>query len=338
LERFDSYVGPEGLVSQAPNYMFLDWVPVGPFSLHHPPASMGMGYMTAVLYRALLHAAELDESCGEGSGARPYRERACELRDAFVRLLWDPHRGLYRDGLPGITRVQPYKWLPADPKEPSFTAHTNVMVVACGIAESASARAVIERVIDDDSLPTMQPYFLHYFFEALARTGLFERYALGYVRSWRRLLDEHPGSLKEKWESGDYSHAWSATPTYQLSARVLGVTPAAPGFSEFHVRPRLGELEWARGTVPTARGPVVLSWRRNGAVLSGTMRAPVGCIARLQLPGAARIEVRAGRRSVLTTDRDDRSGAWTVEEGEYDIEAAFAARGTSGGMEGERQG
>jgi alpha-L-rhamnosidase len=50
------------------------------------------------------------------------------------------------------------------------------------------------------------------------------------------------------------SHGWSSTPTRDLLVRTLGVTPAEPGFARARVAPRLGDLSWARGAVPTPRG------------------------------------------------------------------------------------
>jgi hypothetical protein len=61
-------------------------------------------------------------------------------------------------------------------------------------------------------------------------------------------------SWSETWYGGTTSHAWSATPTRDLSTRTLGVTPAEPGFGVARVAPSLGDLEWVRGAVPTPYG------------------------------------------------------------------------------------
>ena len=63
IDQFTSYIGPNGIISEAPNYMFMDWVQVHDdenpqirFPCHHPPAVIGHGYMTALFYRALADA------------------------------------------------------------------------------------------------------------------------------------------------------------------------------------------------------------------------------------------------------------------------------------------
>jgi hypothetical protein len=58
-------------------------------------------------------------------------------------------------------------------------------------------------------------------------------------------------------------HGWAAGPTAWLSEHVLGVSPAAPGFAEAAIRPHLGGLDWARGTVPTPHGVIGVSHERR---------------------------------------------------------------------------
>lgn len=55
--------------------------------------------------------------------------------------------------------------------------------------------------------------------------------------------------------------AWSASPTYVLSRSVLGVNPTAPEYASYTVVPQPGDLTWAKGTIPTPKGNVTVSWR-----------------------------------------------------------------------------
>ena len=73
------------------------------------------------------------------------------------------------------------------------------------------------------------------------------------------------------WESfeptASLCHGFSATPVYQLSTEVLGVSPLEPGFAPLPHRAAAADLDWARGIVPTVRGDVArrLDARRGGA-------------------------------------------------------------------------
>ena len=51
-------------------------------------------------------------------------------------------------------------------------------------------------------------------------------------------------------------HGWAGGPTAWLSRNVLGIEPAAPGFSKVRITPRLGRLDWAEGTYPTPKGVI----------------------------------------------------------------------------------
>lgn len=44
---------------------------------------------------------------------------------------------------------------------------------------------------------------------------------------------------------------------------ILGVRPAAPGYSKIAVTPHSGGLDWAKGTVVTPRGKVTVEWHKK---------------------------------------------------------------------------
>lgn len=58
-------------------------------------------------------------------------------------------------------------------------------------------------------------------------------------------------------------HGWAAGPTAWLIEHVLGLRPAAPGFGRIEVKPNLGDLEFAEGSLPTPHGVVNVKHRRG---------------------------------------------------------------------------
>jgi alpha-L-rhamnosidase len=54
------------------------------------------------------------------------------------------------------------------------------------------------------------------------------------------------------------SHGWSAGPAALLPELVLGVRPAADGWSAFTVDPELGDLDWAEAVVPVPTGDLTV--------------------------------------------------------------------------------
>jgi alpha-L-rhamnosidase len=275
LEVFADYRGDEGLVSQTPDYMFIDWVQHGRFSLHHPPAALGMGSMTAFYVEALRRAADLEAAVGDAATAAQHRRAAEETADTFRRLLWDDQAGLYADGLCGISKAAPHRWLPPDPAEPlPPTAHVNVLAVLAGIAPSEDSARLLRACLAERGVPKQQPYFMHFVFDALEQAGCYEELASGLLDLWRPMLRENPASLREMWSHGDYSHAWGGTPLVQCSGRILGVRPAAPGCRAMAIRPYPCGLDFARGVVPTPLGDVEVDWRISDGVFRLRYRAP----------------------------------------------------------------
>jgi hypothetical protein len=51
-----------------------------------------------------------------------------------------------------------------------------------------------------------------------------------------------------------------------LVRHVLGITPAEPGYGSVRVSPSLGDLQWARATVPTPHGWITVEAHADGRV------------------------------------------------------------------------
>src|ERR1043166_7687177 len=83
-----------------------------------------------------------------------------------------------------------------------------------------------------------------------------------------------PGSSRDHAEDVFRQRGSGAAPA--LTEYVLGVIPTAPGFAEFTVRPHVGDLKWAYGTVPTPHGPIRVSWQVDDGRLQLDVRAPAG--------------------------------------------------------------
>ena len=94
-------------------------------------------------------------------------------------------------------------------------------------------------------------------------------------------------SWTECWAGGTVSHGWSSTPTRDLVQRVLGITPAEPGFAVASIEPELGPLEWARGAAPSPHG--LISVDVSGDSIAVESPVPVVCRGRRYEAGSHRI-------------------------------------------------
>ena len=297
MDKYDSWRGQNGIISEAPNYMFMDWVQIAGFGCHHPPAVIGQGYLTAFYYHGMEMASRVADLTGEPARIEKYKQQRAALAAAFNRELWVADKGLYRDGKPFVTHVKPGKWLPADKDIETFSPHVNLLAVLYDLAPTAQHAGIVEKVMAEQPLNT-QPWFMHWVFQALDHARLFDRFGTQQMRRWQIVPETQ--SFHEMWHGGDLSHGWCSTPLVQMSARVLGVTPTAPGFKTLTIRPQICDLAWARGSVPTPHGDVLVSWKWSDDQLALDVTIPDGTEADVMLPAKTE-HVKAGKHSFSST-------------------------------------
>lgn len=65
--------------------------------------------------------------------------------------------------------------------------------------------------------------------------------------------------------AGSMCHAWSSIHVGFYGKRTLGVTPLAPGFKKFEVKPYPGNCDFASGEIPTPSGNIEISWKKDAS-------------------------------------------------------------------------
>lgn len=281
MDTYASWRGTNGLISEAPNYMFMDWVKIGGFECHHPPAVIGQGYLTAFYYHGLAMAARVAALMGDSERVAKYAEQREEIAKAFNRELWVPARGLYRDGKAFQTSVKPYRWLPPDKDIETFSPHVNLLAVLYDLAPKERQAEIVEKVLTKDPLNT-QPWFMHWAFAAIDHAGLFDQYGTAQLGRWQIVPETQ--SFREMWHSGDLSHGWCSTPLVQMSECILGVAPSSPGYKTFAIHPNVCDLSWARGVVPTPHGDITISWKWADNKISVNVSVPYSLEGDIVLP------------------------------------------------------
>ena len=128
---------------------------------------------------------------------------------------------------------------------------------------------------------------------------------------------------------GDYSHGWIASPTYQMSSKILGVIPAAPGFDSILVRPVLCGLKWAKGSVPTPHGNVDVSWQAGGGKFEMNVTLPAGTDSLIEIPASntpayLRVKDAEGKAANVKFLRMEQGrAAYEAGPGSYRFESAW---------------
>jgi len=176
----------------------------------------------------------------------------------------------------------------------------NALIVLAGMANAAK---VNRDVLSVDPYRGLSTFYGYYVLQARARAGdtqgcldLMRNYwggmlEMGATTFWEHFevdwmpnatrVDELPvaGRPDIHADFGDHCyvglrhslcHGWAAGPTAWLSEHVLGVTAEEPGFRRVRIQPVLGDLEWARGAVPTPFGRITVEHKaaEDGSVES----------------------------------------------------------------------
>jgi alpha-L-rhamnosidase len=276
LDWFRRHADATGLPARLPYWNITDWCPWWPRGVV-PGADAGPTCIIASQYiLALDEAADLHRLAGDAAPAKALADEASLLRRRLHELFWSEAEGLYFDR----------------PGGPEISQYGNAWAIVCGAADEATRRRMLARFPSDPLLAPGSFFCWHAVFRALGLAGAYDRMPQ-FLGPWHESADAGLNTFVEEnsyWRS--LCHAWSAHPVIELLTRILGVTPARPGFAEIAVAPQPCGLDHAAGRVCTPRGPVEISWRRQGDTLAVTIDAPVGVPVHVSGPagGSRRFE------------------------------------------------
>jgi hypothetical protein len=137
-----------------------------------------------------------------------------------------------------------------------------------------------------------------------------DKAALDMMRSrYSRFLRMGIDTFSEHWTwtsaSGDWNTRYrslaqnaAGSPAWFLATKVLGVTPTAPGFAAFEIRPQLGDLEWAEGVVPSPKGDIPVRVEKKAGALSLTVTVPEGSSATVIWPDGRTEQLSPGSHRI----------------------------------------
>jgi hypothetical protein len=274
LRWFEPFCDDTGVPTDVYAWVIIDWA-----SVHTEGVSAAL---CGLWGRGLLELAEMAAWLGDEGRAGWARGTHERLRAGFERL-WDPDRQRYIDSfIPGQDRPMASQHGQAAAIVGDLAPRDRWARLVDVITTEADLIHASFSVTDGPSLPSStwevrvggsflrsghpdpwwdtgrevvraQPFFRYVVHDALVAAGRADLIAEQCL-DWTWALERCDSSLTETWYGGTVSHGWAATPTRDLMQRVLGVTPAEPGFAVADVSPALGSLEWAEGAVPTPGG------------------------------------------------------------------------------------
>ena len=262
LARMKGSENEKGLIENVSGYSFVDWAFIDENSMFAPPRALGETFVNAMYYNYIKTAAKVYEILEMTDKARYYTKKAEEFKKTFNGTFFDAEKGLYFDGLNEMSPIN--MWIPENSEKRYYTRYSNTLAVLFDLCENDSQTEIMEWVLKPENLDGVQPYFMHYIFEALNKFGLFKKYGIDLINKWQVLVDDCEKGMREVWNNYegyeiDYSHGWGATPTYQLPNKISGIEIIEPGFKKIRLTPNLYGLDWAEIKIPTPYGEICLN-------------------------------------------------------------------------------
>ena len=196
---------------------------------------------------------------------------------ASLNRLWDADKQAYPDSIHADGSLSP-----------SSSQHTSFLALRYDVIGPENAPHALANLLSppEGMVRVGSPFAMMYFYEALEKAGqpdailrsIYECYlpmlAAGATTVWEVFPTsaDRPGGFPTR----SHTHAWSSAPLYFLSRIVLGIRQVETAGKAYEVSPYLGDLEWAAGSVATARGPLKVEWRKEDGRLTVKISAPEG--------------------------------------------------------------
>ena len=270
-----------GLIADVPHWHFIEWADIG--------RTGEAAAFNALQVGALAALARLADAVERPRLAARCRTMAAATAASLASRHWDETRGVYVDS------VDPE----SGARAPRVSQHANALMLLFDIGPRERWLRILAAITDRSRLKlTAAPpivlvgeafdpvcdvvransFFAHFVYGGIAHAGGFAWVVEDMRATYGPMLATGTATLWESFHPGaSLCHGFSATPTWQLSAHALGITPTRPGFAAFAVDPNPGGLAAAKGVVPTPHGPIAVDWRVTGRRLQMRVRHPDAC-------------------------------------------------------------
>ncbi len=302
LRWFEPFQNSHGVIQDLIEWDLIDWSAVS--------VSGQTALYTALWARGLREFAEMAGWLGEYA-SQAWAEELYEKARAGFEMFWDEERSSYIDHIvDGEVRAE-------------MSQLAGALAIVSGLAPQERWQRIIDTITDPDKvvirtwmfseddasgppdpsaprrftwdihtqIVMAEPFMSYTVHDAVAEAGLAGRLP-GLCRRWGQFLTGGYDTIGEDWKHGTHVHGWSCTPTKDLVFYVLGVMPAEPGYRAAKIAPRLGDLEWAKGKVPTPFGLITVEASKDKVIVD----SPVPFV--LDLEGQEPRNLKPGRHVI----------------------------------------
>jgi alpha-L-rhamnosidase len=297
MERFMAYLlrhNPDLLRTARRGNDYGDWLAVGADTPRDVLATAYWAHDAALM-------AEMAAALGRSERHAHYMRLREGIVAAFNRVYVDADGriegdtqtvyvlALHMDLLPSELRARAAERLVSDIERHGGHLTTGFVGVGllCPVLSATGHADVAHRLLREDTFPSWGYSIRH------GATTIWER--------WDGWTEE--GGFQTA-EMNSFNHYSLGSVGRWLYEHVAGIRPARPGYEHVVIAPEPGELEWARATYRSVRGPIGSAWRRVGGALELEVSLPPNVTATVVLPDGRTVEVGPGTHSFVVEDKE----------------------------------
>lgn len=225
----------------------------------------------ALFYQALVAMKRFALMSGQPGDTSGYAALMRSVENHFNPVFWDSAVGYYHD-----------------PAHPDWRDERGVaMAVLTGLVDSAKWPLVKNTL---DSVRHCGPWWERWVEEALFYMGeeniAFNRLQERYSTILARPLYAQIGTLPEHLpDGGTINHAWTGgPPILSMSQFMAGIAPDAPGYTAFHVLPKMASLNTLTAKVPSIKGDILVHADKSGGQFVLELTSPASTEALVGIP------------------------------------------------------
>ena len=204
VENFLAKRLPDGLLAPQGYWDYFDWTKewaAGHFTNTPTAALDGESALQNVFYvYAVQSLCRLLPKFNRADLAKAYEAECETLLRKVKEICFVPEKGLLKEG----------------PNTEEYTQHTQIYAVLTGMISGEEAKAIMEKVITDESLIQCSFVQKFYLFRALEMVGMYDRTEKLW-EPWQEFIDLHCTTFPETpFDPRSDCHAWSALPLYEF--------------------------------------------------------------------------------------------------------------------------
>lgn len=277
-KNFKRFINEQGLL-EISAWNMLDW------AFMDTPENGVVTHQNALLVKALRETAELAKLLGKEEDKEFLLGFAEDLQKAINEHLWDEGKQAFIDSIHADGK-----------RSQTFSLQTQVIVYLSD-ATTEERKKILEGYLlepPEDFVKIGSPFMSFFYFEALTKMGRIQEILHNIRKNWGLMLDYGATTCWEtfpralEWLGAkltrSHCHAWSSAPGFFLPSYILGARPLEPGFKKVLIEPHLCDLKWVRGTIPTPKGAIEVSYKLTEDTLEARIGIPKGCVAEIRFP------------------------------------------------------